>query len=177
MPFQWKHFAEKEASELIESCVSEFLDRNKYCYSDYAAVLYNNKKQVTSIETVSYAVNKTQSELSMTINQKLKQISRKNTEIPLGSLTKSFILNGKGPKIHIKVAPVGCAYVKMKSELISAGINQTKHRITAIIKVNMTSSTPLINLKVTSEFEYLIAESVIIGEVPNITAYNGLLQG
>ena len=172
---QAEHFAEKEASELIESCVSEFLDRNKYCYSDYAAVLYNDKKQVTSIETVSYAVNKTQSELTLAINQKLKQISSKNAEIPLGSLTKTFLLNGKGPKIHIKIAPVGCAEVKLKSELLSAGINQTKHRITAEIKINMTSSTPLISFCITSEFEFLIAESVILGEVPDLIPYSGAL--
>ena len=173
---QAEHFAEKEASELIESCISEFLDRNKYCYSDYAAVLYNDKKQVTSIETVSYAVNKTQSELTLAINQKLKQISSKNAEIPLGSLTKTFLLNGKGPKIHIKIVPVGYAEVKLKSELLSAGINQTKHRITAAIKINMTSSTPLISFGITSEFEFLIAESVIIGEVPELVPYSEALQ-
>ncbi|WP_294752794.1 sporulation protein YunB [uncultured Ruminococcus sp.] len=173
---QAEHFAEKEASELIDSCVSEYLDRNKYCYSDYAAVLYNDKKQITSIETISYAVNKTQSELTLAINQKLKKISGKNAEIPLGSLTKTFLLNGKGPKIHIKIAPVGCADVKLKSELLSAGINQTKHRITAVIKIKISSSTPLISFGTTSEFEFLIAESVIIGEVPDLVPYSGTLQ-
>ena len=170
------HFAEKEASELIESCISEFLDRNKYCYSDYAAVLYNDRKQVTSIETISYAVNKTQSELTLAINSKLRQIGCKSTEIPLGSLTKTFLLNGKGPKIHIKITPVGCTTVRLKSELVSAGINQTKHRITAVIGINMSSSTPLISFSTASEFEFLIAESVIIGEVPDIVPYNGIMR-
>lgn len=173
---QAEHFAEKEAAELIESCVSEYLSENKYCYSDYTSVIYNDKKQVTSIETISYTINKTQSELAFAINQKLKKVSGKSAEIPLGSLTKTFILNGKGPKIHIKIAPVGCAEVKLKSELMSAGINQTKHRITAVITINMTSSTPLLSFCINSEFEFLIAESVIIGEVPDLVPYNVSLQ-
>lgn len=172
---QAEHFAEKEASELIENCVSEFLDKNKYRYSDYAAVLYNDQKQITSIETISYAVNKTQTELMLEINKKIKSISWKNTSIPLGSLTRTFLLNGKGPKIHIKIAPIGCASVKLKSELLSAGVNQTKHRITAVIAIKMSSSTPMMSFCTTSEFELLIAESVIIGEVPKLVLHNGSL--
>lgn len=173
---QAEHFAEKEASELIESCVSEYLDKNKYRYSDFAAVIYNDQKQITSIETISYAVNKTQSELILEINKKIKTISWKKASIPLGSLTKTFLLNGKGPKIHIKISPVGCASVRLKSELVSAGVNQTKHRITAIIAIKMSSSTPMLSFCTISEFELLIAENVIVGEVPNVVLHNSLLE-
>ena len=58
----------------------------------------------------------------------------------------------------------------MKSEFESAGINQTKHRILALIKVKMTSSTPLNSFETNSEFEFLIAENIIIGETPQFNA-------
>ena len=169
---QAAHFAEKEASEIIESCVSAYLDQNKNTYSDYAAVLYNDKKQPVSIETISYTINKTQSELTLLINKKLKSVNEKKAEVPIGTLTQSYILNGKGPKLHIKISAVGSAEVKLKSEFESAGINQTKHRILALIKVKMTSSTPLNSFETNSEFEFLIAENIIIGETPQ---FNTLL--
>lgn len=168
---QSEHFSEKTASEITEKAVSEYLKNNRHEYCDYAAVLYNEEKQVTSIETISYSINKLQSELTLLINCELEKSGSKNAEIPVGSLTKTYILNGKGPKIHIRICPVGSADVKMKSELVSSGINQTKHRISAVINVKMTSSTPLFSYETNSEFEFLIAENIIVGEVPQLNHY------
>lgn len=168
---QASYVAEKEAAEIIQNCVYEYLDKNKNTYNDFAAVLYNDKKQAVSIETISYTVNKTQSELTLSINKRINHICDKYTEIPVGTLTRSYLLNGKGPKIHVKISAMGSAEVKLKSELESAGINQTKHRISAVISVKMTSSTPITSFETTSEFEFLIAENVIFGEIPDLAPY------
>ena len=171
---QSEHFAEKTAAEITEKAVSDYLNSNRHNYSDYAAVLYNEQKQVASIETLTYSVNKLQSELSMLINHELDKTGRRETDIPVGSLTQTYLLNGKGPKLHIKICPVGSADVKMKSELAGAGINQTKHRISAVISVKMTSSTPLFSYETVSEFEFLIAENIIVGEVPQLSPYHSI---
>ena len=84
----------------------------------------------------------------------------------------SNILAGKGPKINIKVSPVGSAQIKIKNDFSSAGLNQTCHRISAVINVKMTSSVPLYSFDTSTDFEFVLAENVIVGNVPDLTPYN-----
>lgn len=169
---QAEHIAQKTAAQVIEKTVSDYLEANRFTYSDFAAVLYDNEKKVSAIETLPYNINKVQSELGTLINNNLEKSSCKSTEIPVGSLMNSNILAGKGPKINIKVSPVGSAQIKIKNDFSSAGLNQTCHRISAVINVKMTSSVPLYSFDTSTDFEFVLAENVIVGNVPDLTPYN-----
>ena len=169
---QAEHIAQKTAAQVIEKTVSDYLEANRFTYSDFAAVLYDNEKKVSAIETLPYNINKVQSELGALINNNLEKSSHKSTDIPVGSLMNSNILAGKGPKINIKVSPVGSAQIKIKNDFSSAGLNQTCHRISAVINVKMTSSVPLYSFDTSTDFEFVLAENVIVGNVPDLTPYN-----
>ena len=168
---QSEHIAQKTAIQIIDKTVSDYLETNKFTYSDFAAVLYDDEKRVAAIEVIPYNINKVQSELGELININLEKQSKNTTEIPLGSLTNSHILTGKGPKISIKVSPVGSAQIKLKNDFVSAGVNQTCHRISALISVKMTSSVPLYSFETNAELEFIITENVIVGSVPDLTPY------
>ena len=168
---QAKHFAEKTANEIIEKSVSEYLKTNRFTYSDFAAVLYDEKKRIASVETIPYTINKVQSDLTLLINKELDKTGKRSANIAVGSLTNSYMLTGKGPKIRIRVSPIGVADVRLKSDFIEAGINQTRHRISAVITVKMSSSVPLYSFETSSDFEFILAESILIGNVPGISAY------
>ncbi|MDD7515634.1 sporulation protein YunB [Ruminococcus flavefaciens] len=168
---QAKHFAEKTANEIIEKSVSEYLKNNRFTYSDFAAVLYDEKKRIASVETIPYTINKVQSDLTLLINKELDKTGKRSANIAVGSLTNSYMLTGKGPKIRIRVSPIGVADVRLKSDFIEAGINQTRHRISAVITVKMSSSVPLYSFETSSDFEFILAESILIGNVPDISAY------
>ena len=57
---------------------------------------------------------------------------------------------------------------------MSVGINQTKHRITCTVSANLTVITPSFTENINVKCEYLIAETVIIGEIPDsYTNVNG----
>ncbi|SHM24552.1 sporulation protein YunB [Ruminococcus flavefaciens] len=168
---QAEHFAQKTANEIIEHSVSEYLRNNKFTYNDFAAVLYDEKKKIVSVETIPYTINKTQSDLTLLINKELELSGKRTAKIALGSLTSSYLLTGKGPKINIRVSPIGVADVKLKSDFSEAGINQTRHRISAIVCVKMTSSVPLYSFETKSDFEFILAENILIGDVPDISPY------
>lgn len=168
---QAEHFAEKTANEIIERTVSSYLEKNKYTYSDFSVVLYDAQQKANSIETIPYTINKVQSDLTLLINTELERSGKRYADIPVGTLTDSFLLTGKGPKIRIKVAPIGVASVELKSTFDSSGINQTVHRVSALISAKMSSSSPLYTFDVVSSFEFILAENVIVGTVPDISAY------
>ena len=117
-----------------------------------------------------------QSDLTLLINKELEISGKRTSKIAVGSLTSSYLLTGKGPKINIRVSPIGVADVKLKSDFSEAGINQTRHRISAIVCVKMTSSVPLYSFETESDFEFILAENILIGDVPNITPYAAFTQ-
>ncbi len=166
-----EQFAQKIADEVAASAVSDYLIENRFTYEDFAVVLYNDEKSPVLVEAIPFTINKVQSELTAAINQRLDSSGNKSAEIPLGSLTGSPVFTGKGPKIKIRVCPVGSAEVKLKSSFSQAGINQTCHSISACVTVKMTSSVPIYRFNVRVEFEFILAESVIVGKVPDISPY------
>ena len=166
-----EQFAQKIADEVAASAVSDYLIENRFTYEDFVVVLYNDEKSPVSVEAIPFTINKVQSELTAAINKRLDSSGNKSAEIPLGSLTGSPVFTGKGPKIKIRVCPVGSAEVKLKSSFSQAGINQTCHSISACVTVKMTSSVPIYSFNVRVEFEFILAESVIVGKVPDISPY------
>ena len=168
---QAEHFAGSSANRIISEAVVEYIEDNRFTYGDFAAVLYDENGNTVSVEALPYNINKAQSELTILINKRLNGSSECSTSIPLGSLTGSYMLAGKGPHIKLRVCPVGNASVSLKSDFSSAGVNQTCHRIYAVITAEMRSSVPLYSFDTKVSFEFLLAESIIVGEVPEISRY------
>lgn len=168
---QAEHFAQASANVIISEAVAEYLNENKYTYSDFTAVLYDADNKAVSVEAIPYNINKVQSELTVMINKALSTSNSRTEHIPIGSLTGSYMLVGKGPEIKIKVCPAGSAEVRLKSSFESAGINQTCHRISAVVNVQLRSSVPLYSFSTEASFEFLIAENVLVGGVPDISRY------
>lgn len=168
---QAEHFALRTANDCVSEAVSEYLDENKFTYSDFAAVLYGENGKVTSIETIPSNINRVQAGLTLAVNKGLEKNADSVHEIPIGSLTGSYMLAGKGPDMKIRICPAEQASVRLESSFCSAGINQTSHRISAVITVDIKSSLPIYSFESKAEFEFLIAENVIVGEVPELSRY------
>lgn len=163
---QAEHYAKSSASEIISEAVLEYLEENRFSYEDFAAVLYDENGNVVSVEAIPYNINKVQSGLTLMINRKFSSASETYSKIPLGSLTGSYMLAGKGPYIRIRICPAEKASVELKSSFEAAGINQTKHRISAVVTAEIESSLPIYSFETEVSFEFLLAENVLIGDVP-----------
>ena len=49
--------------------------------------------------------------------------------IPVGTLTGSALLAGRGPRITVRMESVGSSAARFENAFTSAGINQTQHQI------------------------------------------------
>lgn len=163
---QAEHFSKLTANKIISSAVSDYLNENRYTYEDFAAVLYDESGRAVSVEALTYNINRVQSELSLKINNEFTKSCNTSAEIPLGSLTESYLLAGKGPHIHLRICPAREADVKLTSNFTSVGINQTCHRISVLVTADINSSIPLYTFSTSTEFEFLLAENIIVGEIP-----------
>ncbi len=81
------------------------------------------------------------------------------------------ILSGRGPNVPIKMATVGNVETDLVSQFSQAGINQTLHRIYLNVSCKVTILTPFDSIEQEITNQVLIAEAVILGDVPD-TYYN-----
>ena len=88
-----------------------------------------------------------------------------------GSFTGIKLFAGDGPKIKIKITPIGNVITDLKSEFIAQGINQTLHRIYLQVNCKVEIVTPFENIEKSISNQVLIMENVIVGKIPE-TYYN-----
>ena len=87
--------------------------------------------------------------------------------IPLGSISGNEVLSNLGPKIPIQINPTGVVTTEFRSEFEAAGINQTLHRIYlyTVCRINIITPYRILSNEVSSEV--IVAESIIVGPVPD----------
>lgn len=78
---------------------------------------------------------------------------------------------GKGPGIKITISSIGNVETDLKSEFTAQGINQTLHRVYLQVKCEVSILTPFEDISREITNQVLLAESVIVGKIPN-TYYN-----
>ena len=92
-------------------------------------------------------------------------------KLRFGSLTGLKLMSGKGPGIKIRISTIGNVKTDLKSEFVSKGINQTLHRIYLQVDYEVSILTPFDDITQSISNQVLLAENVIIGNIPN-TYYN-----
>ena len=76
-----------------------------------------------------------------------------------------------GYNIPIKVSTIGNVETELKSEFVEKGINQTLHRVYLQVDTEVNILTPYNTISEEIKNQILIAENVIIGNIPQ-TYYN-----
>lgn len=86
--------------------------------------------------------------------------------IPLGDLLGFSLLLGKGPKVPVKITLLSSSRVNFRNVLASAGINQTKHQLLLEVHVDADVLLPWEIRSTSIVNEVLLAETIVVGGVP-----------
>lgn len=87
-------------------------------------------------------------------------------EVPVGSLTGVALLNGRGIPVPLTLGMEGSADLSFQTEFVSAGINQSCHRVTMVVKAQGFSQSRRFETQVEVETSTVLAETVLVGAVP-----------
>lgn len=139
---------------------------DKYCYDDLITIIRDNDGNIKILKTNTKNINQIMSDIPVSMLDKFKKSENANISLYLGSILGTKIFSATGPKINIRIANVGNVDTKLKSEFTSQGINQTLHRIYLELNCEVTILTPYDTIKQKIDNQVLIAESVIVGDVP-----------
>ena len=162
--------AQTASINIINKVVAEELSRIDMDYSDILDVQKDNNGKILAISTDMKKANSLKSLLAISIQEKLSKLENQEVEVPMGTFTGTEILNGRGPKVTVRMSMSGSVVMDFKSEFVSAGINQTKHRLYLDISTEVFAIIPGYPVNTVMSTSILIAETIIVGEVPKLFA-------
>ena len=98
----------------------------------------------------------------------MTNVGKNGLPIKLGTFSGIPFLIGKGPTIQLNIIPIGVVSGKFDSEFSSVGINMTKHTLFLYIDVHVSIVLPVQAYDIYSTNQVLLAESIIVGKVPEV---------
>lgn len=135
-------------------------------YSDLIDIMKDEQGNITLMQANTIDINKLSSEITENIQTKMEVVNKRKLEIPLGNVIGSQVLSSHGPKLAIEITPAGSVLVDFYTEFDEAGINQTIHRIYVEVKTQVQIIAPLSSKPVDIISSVPVAETVIVGRVP-----------
>lgn len=142
-----------------------------YKYEDLFNIERDSNGDISLISANILKMNLLTSDIASFIQESLDKTDSTKIRISLGSLTGMNMLSGIGPNINLKINSAGEVETDLRSEFKAQGINQTLHRIYLQINSKVKIITPIKTLEEEISNQVLLAEHVIIGQIPN-TYYN-----
>lgn len=153
---------------LIDNAINRRLDYlgESTEYNRLIRLTYTEGGQVASIESNTALINRIKSDMLTEINNSLKSGFKQSVQMSAGTLSGLSVFHGMGPNVSLKIEPKGYADAVFISEFTDAGLNQTLHRLILRTNVNVTAYIPLYSMETKVSGDFLIAETIIVGDVP-----------
>ena len=160
-----------QVNRLVAAAVNDALAEGDTSYSDLIHFEKDNNGQITAISSNMAACNRLKTLVETNAIERFADVSTSELQIPLGTLSGVALLSGRGPALKVKMQSVSSPTAGFENEFISAGINQTKHRIVLTVRVRISILLPGCRTATEVVSSYVVAETVIVGSVPESYTY------
>ena len=151
---------------IVSEAVYEAIESGQLQYESLISFEKDNEGGITAVHSNMAAFNHLQAEILNTVLTRIGQVSARELSIPIGSLTGSALLAGRGPRITVRMESVGSSEANFHNAFTSAGINQTKHQIILTVDVDVSILLPGFTTATEVSNSFIVAETVIVGAVP-----------
>lgn len=156
-----------QTSNLINDAIDQQIRTGAVDYSNMVILEKDEQGNVTALKTNIGEMNALKTKILDTVNQEIMQLDVEEISVPLGNLLLSAFFSGRGPYLPVKVLSVRSSDATFENQFSQAGINQTLHQILMTVTIEMTVVTPAGTALVDTSSQVVVAETVIVGNVPN----------
>ena len=162
--------AEVKVKAMITQIVNDAVHKQFQTDADVTELLTiktDKDGNITYVESNTRAMNSLATELTQAVQTQYKWKDPVIVNVPVGSIVGNQILSQFGPYVGLKVLPIGMSRVNFKTEFESMGINQTKYKVYLEMDSQARVLAPFSINNIDVQNTILVAEAVIVGEVPN----------
>ena len=154
------------AVQTLNEAAAELLSSGEVTYDSLMHVTMDENGQVRLIQANTPEMNRLASRVSLLSQGRLQEKRDQVVRIPLGSALGMTIFAGAGPRIQVHILPVGSVHAEFHTDFQTAGINQTRHRVSLALTAQVQLVIPTGAKTVEVMTQVAMAESIIVGEVP-----------
>ena len=158
-------------SRTVSEAVYEAIETGERQYDGLVTLEKDSQGKVTAVRSNMAAFNHLQAEILDTILTRVGQVSARELSIPVGTLTGSALLAGRGPRVKVRMESLGTSEARFENAFTSAGINQTRHQIMLHVDVYVSVLLPGFTTATKVSNAFTVAETVIVGSVPDTYTY------
>lgn len=153
------------AVETINRAVKQAMGQG-VAYEELIDAQMDAQGRVSMLRANTMRMNELASQTALLAERELGSAENQVVEIPLGAALGVSFLSGFGPRLEVRILPVGAVHTSFDTEFETAGINQTRHKIFLNLRATVSLIVPTGSQLVEVTSTVPIAESIIVGEVP-----------
>lgn len=149
----------------VNNAINQVLLEGDYGADTFVKFEKNEAGEVSAISSNMTQINA----LSALLLDRVIGLTENRTitvSIPAGNLTGLSLLMGRGPGIPVEILVLTSSHVEFRNNIVTAGINQTKHQISLLVIVDIDVLVPWGTESTQVCTEVLIADTVLVGQVP-----------
>ena len=142
----------------------------------YDRIVYFEKDldgRITALKTNMSEVNRLKTGILNLINDEILALDASDIGIPLGSLILPEFFSGRRATIPVEIISIRNSDASFSSSFSEAGINQTLHQLTMHIIVDISVLVLGRAESFSVNSQVVVAETVIVGDVPNTFLQTG----
>ncbi len=164
-------------SDLINDAIDLQIEKGTIQYDRIVYFEKDLNGRITALKTNMSEVNRLKTDILNIINDEILALDTSDIGIPAGSLFLPEVMSGRGPTIPVQIMAIRNSDASFFSNFEEAGINQTIQRLSMEISIDVT----VLVLGKTSSFtvvsQVVVAETVIVGQVPETFLNTGGYYG
>ena len=150
----------------INDAIKEKMNEESYDYDTFVTLQKDGEGNVTAITSNMAEINRFSAEILDAVSQSAES-GKLNIRIPIGNLLGLNITLGRGPKIPVNIIMLTSSFAEVKNEMTATGINQTRHQMILEVAVDVDILVPWETMSARVTSRALIAETVVVGRVPD----------
>ena len=160
-------------SDMINDAIDRQVTEGSIAYDRIVFFEKDLEGRITALKTNMSEINHLKTEILGIINDEILSLDTSAMGIPVGSLFLPEILSGKGPVIPVQILSIRNSDADFLSDFSASGINQTLHQLNMEVSIEVS----VLVLGQTDSFtvtsQVLVAETVIVGDVPQTLLQTG----
>lgn len=160
-------------SDLINDAVDREIAEGTIQYDRLVYFEKDLEGRITALKTNMGEINRLKTETLALINQEILAMDSSALGVPIGSLVLPEFFAGRGFSIPIEILAIRNSDASFSSSFSQAGINQTLQQMKMDVFVDVTVLILGSTESFTVSSQVVVAETVIVGQVPNTYLQTG----